>query len=418
MTEPDKKSWRRYLPLLVLGGSVLVALLLYATRPRPQPLAASERAWLVSVEPVRLQALAPHATLYGRIESLSSSQLRAAVSAEVKQVPVVEGDRVRAGQLLVQLDEQDARLRLRQREAEVADAQARLEAEKTRFQSDQVALRRERRLLSLTQDEVRRLQDLVRKKVGARSALDTARQAVERQAVAVAARERAIAEHPARLAQARAALERARALREQARLDLERCTVRAPFAGTVARRAVAPGRRVRVGDPLLTLYDDQAMVLRALIPDRYLGTLRDAIAHGQRLAIHGSLDGRPLEGRLRGLVGEVDPNSGGVAALFDIQAEPSLLQEGRFVQVDLTLPRRQGVLSLPHEAVYGEDRIYIVDDKQRMRPLRVQRLGQVRGPDGATRLLVRSERLEPGMRVVTTQLPNAVDGLLVRIAKD
>jgi RND family efflux transporter MFP subunit len=410
------KTWRRYLPMLILGAFVLLALWLYASRPRLQPVPAKERAWLVSVQRVHLGALAPHATLYGRLESLASAQLRAAVSAEVKSVAVVEGDRVQAGDLLVRLDEDDARLRLEQREADVIDAEARVEAEKTRYQADQIALKRERRLLQLTRDEVGRLRDLVRKKVGARSALDNARQAVERQAVAVAARERAIAEHPARLAQAEAALKRAHALREQARLDLARCTVRAPFPGTVARRSVAPGRRVRVGDPLLTLYDDQSMVLRALLPDRYLGTVREALAGGARLSVHGVLDGRPIEGVMRGLVGEVDPNSGGVPGLFDIRAEPSLLQEGRFVQVDLTLPVRQGVLSLPHEAVYGEDRIYIVDEAHRIHPLRIQRLGQVRGAGGETRLLVSSPRLRDGMRVITTQLPNAVDGLLVRIA--
>jgi RND family efflux transporter MFP subunit len=291
-----------------------------------------------------------------------------------------------------------------------------VEAEKTRYETDRKALVRERRLLQLTRDEVGRLQDLVRKKVGAQSGLDTARQAVERQAVSVAAREQSVAEHPARMAQAEAALQRAHARRDQAQLDLERCTVEAPFAGRVAQRFVAAGQRVKVGDPLLSLYDNQAMVLRALIPQHYLAAVRKALTEGSVLSVRGQLDGHPVSGTLRGLVGEVDANSGGVPALFDIHGDRMLLQQGRFLQVDLSLPPRQGAISLPHEAVYGADKVYVLDAQGRMRQVKVERLGEVRGKDGGTRLLVRSPSLQAGMQVVATQLPNAVDGLLVRVA--
>lgn len=416
MSDTKNKNWRHRIPLLVFVVAIVVAVLLVMTRPRPAPVAAQERAWLVGAMPVHLRALSPHVTLYGRLESLSMTQLSAAVAADVLEVAVVEGDEVDAGAVLVRLDERDARLRLAQRKADVIDAEARVEAEKIRFDTDQKSLARERRLLKLARDEVARLQNLLTKKLGSQSALDTARQAVERQAVAVAAREQSIADHPSRMAQAEAALQRARAQQDQAVLDLGRCTVRAPFDGRIASRSVAIGRRVKVGDRLLTLYDNRDMVLRALIPEHYLASIRTAIAEGRPLTIKGKLDGRSLSGELRGLVGEVDANNGGVSALFDIQAEPSLLQQGRFMQADLSLPPVRGVLSLPHEAVYGADKIYVVDDSSRMRPLRVERLGEVRGQDGETRLLVRSKALKQGMKVVVTQLPNAIDGLLVRVA--
>ncbi len=414
--DKTNKKWRHRLPLLVLALAILVAAMLIATRPRPAPVVAAERAWLVGARTVQLQTLSPHVPLYGRLESLASARLNAAVAADVQEVRVVEGGQVAAGDLLVRLDECEARLRFEQREADVIDAEARIESEKARFESDRKSLQREQQLLKLTRDEVRRLQDLMRKKVSSQSTLDAARQAVERQAVAVAARQRSIAEHPARLAQAEAALKRAHALRDQARLDLARCTVRAPFSGRVASRPVAVGHRVRVGDALLTLYDNHAMVLRALIPDRYLSAVRAAMNAGHPLSITGQLDGRPVTGELRGLVGEVDANTGGVFALFDVHGEAQLLQQGRLLQVDLSLPPQPNVLSLPHEAVYGRDRIYVVDGDSRMRPLRVERLGEVRGKNGETRLLVRSGRLKPGMQVVTTQLPNAIDGLLVRVS--
>lgn len=417
MKNPIKKGWQSWFPLLVLAVVVLVAALLIATRPRPEPLAPKERAWLVAVETAALGRMAPHATLYGRLESRWSSRLTAGVAADVLEVPVIEGDRVARGDLLVKLDPRESELRLAQREAEVRDAQARLAAEATRFETDQKSLKRERRLLQLMQAEVNRLKDLVRKQVGAQSALDTARQAVERQAVAVAAREQAIADHPSRQAQLEAALQKAIAARDQARLELERCTVKAPFDGRVAKVAVAPGRRTRLGDALATVYDTGHMLLRALIPDNYLGRVREALEAGTPLQVIGRIDGAEVRGRLYRLAGEVDPKSGGVSGLFEVTGDPQRLQQGRFVRLDMALPPQDGVVSVPHEAVYGADRIYIVDADSRMRPLRVERLGELRGDGGETRLLIRSPELRDGMRIVTTQLPNAVDGLLVRIAE-
>jgi len=92
MTDIKNKNWRHRLPLLIFTGAILIAVLLVMTRPRPAPVVAEERAWLVSAMPVELQTLSPHVSLYGRLESLSSAQLNAAVAAEVLEVAVVEGD--------------------------------------------------------------------------------------------------------------------------------------------------------------------------------------------------------------------------------------------------------------------------------------------------------------------------------------
>ncbi len=412
----DKRQGGRW-PWLVLSLMGLVAAGLIATRSQTEPLVIQERAWRVAVVAAEPQTLAPRLTLYGRLESLWSSQLSAPVAAEVLGVVVSEGELVRRNQVLIRLDERDSRLRLQQRDAGVRDARARLESEQHRHATDRKVLEHERRLLKLQQAEVNRLRDLLRKQVGAQSALDNARQAVERQVIRVAQREQAIAEHPARQAQLEAALVRAGAVRDQARLELERCTMRAPFDGRVARMSTAPGHRTRIGEPLLTIYDTGAMVVRALIPERYLPKVRAAMAMGSPPGVRGELDGIVLNGRLRGLNGEVTAGSGGVSGLFDIQGDIGVLRHGRFLRLDMILPAEHDVVVLPHEAVYGVDKIYIVDRESRMRPVRVERLGEMRGDDGSTRMLVRSSRLRPGVRIVVTHLPNAVDGLLVRVAE-
>lgn len=406
---------RWWLPLLILAVAGAAAAALVATKPQPKPVTVAERAWLVGAQTVRPARYTPTLTLHGRIESLWSSELTAGVTADVLAVTVVEGDPVSRDQLLVRLDDRDVRLQLAQREAELAQAQARIDAEVVRHAANLEALPREQRLLNLTRDEVARLQDLVEKKVGAQSQLDTARQSAEKQAIALSARQQAVDEHASRLAEVEAALARAQALRDQAQLELERCEVRAPFNGRIARVAVSPGRRVRVGDGLLTLFDTDEMIVRAQLPNRHLASIREAMAAGAPLAVSGEIDGVAISGRLRNLAGETASGSGGVDGLFTLTGGAGHISQGRFVRLDLALPARDDLIALPHEAVYGTDRIYVLDEESRMRGQRVERVGELRLDSGESRVLVRAPQAVHGATVITTHLPNALDGLLVRV---
>jgi len=411
--QPSRRRW--WLPLLILLLAASAAAALIATKSRPAPVQVEERAWLVSAQSVHPSRYAPTLTLYGRLESLWSSELTAGIAADVQEVGVVEGDQVAKDQILVRLDDRDARLQLAQREAELRQAEARISAEMRRHEADLEALPREQRLLSLTRDEVARLQDLVTKKVGAQSQLDTARLAAERQAIALSERQRAVDEHAARLAELEAAEVRAAALRAQAQLELERCAVRAPFNGRIAKVLVSPGRRVRVGDPLVDLFDIDEMVVRAQLPNRHLAEIRNAIAAGEPLIVSGEIDGVRLRGSLRSLAGETTSGSGGVDGLFTVTEGGRQISQGRFVRLELALPERDGLLALPHEAIYGTDRIYLLDAQSRMRSQRVERVGELLLDSGETHVLVRAPDLAAGATVITTQLPNALDGLLVRV---
>jgi multidrug resistance efflux pump len=400
--------------ILLAAGAAAAALI--ASKPKPKPVSVAERAWLVGTETVVRARHAPSVTLYGRVESLWSSELTAGVAADVQEVAVVEGDKVDRGTVLARLDDRDERLELAQREAELRQAEARITSELSRHQFDLEALPKEQSLLDLTRSEVARLLDLVKKKVGAQSALDTARQAAEKQAISLSVRRQSIDEHPARLAEVEAARDRAAALRDQALLDLERCEVRAPFNGRVARVMVSPGRRVRVGDPLVSLYDTDELVVRAQLPSRYLPAIRAAMASGEDLSVHGIIDGVGVKARLRSLAGEAADGTGGVDGLFTVVEGGLDVSQGRFVRLELALPARDDLIALPHESVYGTDRIYILDAESRMRPYQVRRVGETRLESGETRVLVRAPDVEEGATVVTTQLPNALDGLLVRTA--
>jgi len=400
--------------MLILAAAIAVAVALVKTRPAAKAIASKEKSWPVATVLAEPRSWQPVITLYSRVESLWSSQLTSALTADVIAVAVIEGARFESGDLLVRLDDRDARLELAQREADVTQAEARIESELLRHQTDLAALPRERKLLELTRNEVERAQDLMTKQLGAQSALDTARQALERQALSLASREQSVNDHPARLRELQAGLQRAEAQRDKAALDLQRSEIRAPYAGRVAAVLTAPGRRVRPGDALVEIFDSNAMVFRALIPAVHIPELRNAIDSGHALQLSGSLDGRPVAATLLSLGARVGQASGGIEALFRVEQQGgSPLEEGRLAQLELAFPAQPDLIAVPAEAIYGTDRLYLVDDDNRLRQRQVERLGEARGEDGRRLVLVRAGSVAAASRIMATQLPNALEGLLV-----
>ncbi len=417
LANPVMRRLRRILiPLIILLLAVVIFMYMSKTRPAAKVIEAVEKTWVVNVEQVKPAVWSPSVTLYGKVEALWSSKLTAGINADVLSVSVREGDKVEKGQTLINLDERDAQLILLQSDAEVAQAEARVESQKVAHEADLATLPREHKLLNLSRDEVKRLQDLTRKKVSSQSALDTARQAVERQAISVSRLRRAINEHEPKTAELQAALARARALQEKATLELARATISAPFNGRIAGVPVAPGRRVRMGDPLIEVIGSEELVFRVLIPERYLPIINRAQQDGHVLGVTAQLDGQQLQGKLLTLTAQVNPGSGGVEALFRIEGDVSLLQNGRLLQLQLSLPARPGLVALPQEAMYGTDQIYLVDEDNRLQLLQVERLGETTLESGDSRVLIRSSQLHDNQSVLITQLPSAVEGLLVKIA--
>jgi len=406
-------AWLIPLVILLLGAGVLTAL--KATRPETTPLESAERAWVVDAVRARPQTRTPALLLYGQVESPRVARLTAAVTADVESVYVLEGERVAAGQPLVALDDRERLLLLRQREADVAEIEARIASERERHRNDLRALEHEQRLVALGRRAVERAGDLAEREVGSQAQVDQAREELERRILALEARRLAIRGHTSRLQEHEAELERARALLEQARLDVRRTQVRAPFAGAVAAVEVSPGDRAREGDPLLEVYDRGMLELRAQIPTRHLPAVQRGLARGLELRAGARIDGHSVEATLDRLASRVERGSGGVDAFFRVRDGGEWLQLGRTVELVLELPPVHDAVALPFEALYGRERVFKLEG-DRLSAVTVERLGETRTAGGEARLLVRSPDLQSGDRVLATQLPNAIDGLKVKVA--
>ena len=403
------------LPLLILAAGVGGMTALVKSKPEREPLGAEERSWPVEVTVVEPGTATPRLLLYALVDSPRVTHLSSAVTADVEAVDVLEGEEVLFDDRLLALDDREIRLVLAQRDAEMAGFEADLEHERLRHRNNLAALKHEEELLALARREVARARDLAERKVGSQASLDKVRRDEERQMLAVELRRLAIREHDSRRKQIEAKLAKATAQQSQAMLDLERTRVYPPFAGRITEVFVSPGDRVRPGDRLVAMFDSEMLELRAQIPLRYLPVVRAALDRGDTLAARAKVDGQEVHAVLHRLTALVDRGSGGADGLFRVTQGADWLQLGRTVELVLDLPAVHDAVTAPREALYGTDRVFVLDG-ERMRSVEVERLGESRAGGGSDRVILRSPELKPSDRLIVTHLPNAIDGLKVKVA--
>jgi HlyD family secretion protein len=138
---------------------------------------------------------------------------------------------------------------------------------------------------------------------------------------------------------------------EQARLELERATVRAPFAGTVIDVAVREGELVGVYAQLVRLADLKQLYVQAHVDEIDVGQ----IAPGQRVTV--TLDafpGRPLPGVVEEIAPAVTLDRGSATYLTRIRVDPPPdlpLRLGMAASVTIVTEEREGVLLVPRAAL-------------------------------------------------------------------
>jgi len=387
---------RRLLPLIIIGLAIAGFVLLKATRPTAPEVEVRERVWRIDAIPATAVSTQPTLVLYGRIEAPDQLRAAAPVSGRVLQVMVRDGDRVAAGAVLARLDPRDLQPR-------VVQARADVEREQIRHTGDRKAIEQEKILLTLAEAKQSRFEKLKNARLGAVSAYDQASEDVARIRLSLAQREQAIAEHPARLAQFQTRL-------EETERDALRGEIVAPFAARIGKVEVAAGDQVQAGQTLLNLYASDALFLRARVPAIYAEELRMALQQGEQLKATADFGAVTIHADLERISGEADAR--GVDVLLRIEND-SHLPVGAFVNAVLQRPQASDVVVVPFSALHGGERLYVVRNG-RLVGTRVTRIGERRDGDEVS-LLVRSTEIVAGEPVMTTHLPNAIDGLAVEV---
>jgi len=147
-----------------------------------------------------------------------------------------------------------------------------------------------------------------------------------------------------------ASLAQARAEVAIAGQQLARTTVRAPFAGRVAKRFPDPGSMLAAGAPLFTLVDDSVLEFEAQVASRDLAKVKLGIP--AQLSID-ALPGARIEGRVARIQPLVDERSRSFRAVVEVPGRPGLVG-GLFARAAVRVGEVEGALVVPPAALVRE----------------------------------------------------------------
>lgn len=289
------------------------------------------------------------------------AQVTPAVGGTISEVLVTDTQAVKKGQVLVRIDQADAKLGLAQAEAELGRAirrvkglvandsslkaqiearqadENRVAAQLTAAEADveraKIDLKRREALAasgSVSGDELTRMQNaFTAAKANLEATRAAAAQAKANYSTALGSREANAALIAHVNEESNPEVVSARARRDQAAIDLERTVVRAPVDGIVARRQVQLGQRVQAGMPLLAVVPVQDMHIDANFKEVQLEKVRV----GQAVKLHADIYGSAVT-----FNGTVEGFSGGSGSAFS--AIPAQNATGNWIKVVQRLPVR------------------------------------------------------------------------------
>ena len=307
----------------------------------------------------------------GSAEPYSTVAIRSQITGQLLAVNFREGDYVKRGQVLFELDR-------RPLEAALEQAQANLARDLAQAANADV--------------QATRIQQLVERGISPKEQADTARTSVSALNATVEADRAAVA---------------------NAKIQLQYATITAPIAGRTGALMVHQGNLVRGNDatPLVTINEVAPISVAFAIPESRLSDLRSYMSRGALRVTATPQHGEgAATGRITFIDNSVDQNTGTIRIKGTFPNEDGLLWPGQFVNVVVTLTTDPEAIVVPSVAVQtGQQGPYVFavkeDQSVDMRPVTVAR---VRGAEsviasglrpGETVVLDGQLRLVPGGRI-------------------
>jgi RND family efflux transporter MFP subunit len=332
--------------------------------------AAGQSADTVKVEPRTWKATV---RAQGGLVADESTVIGARVAGRIAEVAVEVGQRVRAGDVLIRLEDSELRLRLAQSAAELGRARAALgldpvaetiagvdagkDADADADAIDVTAspeVLRERARLDEARAQLVRLEALAERNAVSRSDLDTGIAAVAVAEATLAAAMQQVEEKVAIVKVHRAQLALARETWAQA-------AVRAPFDGHVqSRHGSAPGASVRVGDALVTIVRTDPLRFRGTVPERQALKLRE----GQPVTVQLDGSAEPIRTAVARIAPVLDEMSRSLLFEADIPNADGLLRSGLFAQADVVIDADAEALVVPATSVLefaGTEKVWLFE---------------------------------------------------------
>lgn len=293
----------------------------------------------------------------GTVVSSNLSPLASRVVGDVVRVLVSEGDRVHAGQLLIEIDAREGKAQTGRARAGSVEIERAIDAAQAKAALAETTLRRYTALF-------------------------------DRRAVSAQEFDEVKASHAssqAELARFVAKRDEARAMSDQARVILDYSYLRSPIDGVITRRFVDPGAQAAPGMTLVTVEDAQSFRVEATVPEGI------RVRPGDPVTVE--IGGTGIDARVANVQPGLDPTSRSALVKIALGTTTFPLRSGAYARVLFPTGTRM-VLTIPASAILRHGQLISVfvvghDDVARMRLITVGENNEV------------LSGLEPGERIVT-----------------
>ncbi len=358
------------------------------------------------VERVSMSPIEDYYEATGTVRSKTTTVLSSKVMGVVTSLRAREGDRVRAGQVLIEIDNRDASAQLQKAEAGLRQSQeglAEVEQAINAAKSAQSAADASKRLADSTYARYRAL--LERKSVSPQE-FDEAKAKEEMAEAETRRAADTLKMLAARRQQALAQIDQARAEVANARVYLSYARIASPISGVVVAKQTETGSTAMPGAPLLTIEDGSRYRLEVAVEESRLGK----IGMGQQARVRiDALGADDLEGGVSEIAPAADPMSRSYTVKIDLPARQGL-RSGLYGVARFTSGRKQAMV-VPRKAVVERGQlvgVFVVDDASVAR-LRLVKTGKSYGEN--VEVLT---GLSDGERIVVDGVANVKDGVKVQ----
>ena len=342
----------------------------------------------------------------GTLAAVDQVTVSSEADGRVRAILADLGDRVKAGQVLVQLDSEKQQYTFEQQQAALARALAQYGAPDPQHLPDiekTPDVQKANADLVQANQSFKRADELFKRTLISQQALDDARTAVQSKQ----------ASYDSSLQNARnlrASIQASEATMKLAGRQLRDTDIRAPFDGYVEKRLVNMGELVKAQMPVMAIVRLDPLKVTAEIPEKMAPWISD----GRPVALH--VDAYP-DRTFTGKVTRISPAVNAATRAFPFEAvvpnTDAALKPGTFSRVHIESGKVDNILTLPYAALqyrYGVNRAFVVEgDRLGVRELQVgDRLGD--------RIEIVSG-VKAGERVVLTDVDTLAEGMPVSVTK-
>jgi multidrug efflux system membrane fusion protein len=388
---------RKALITKLLAGAVVGIVLAGCQKAPTASASAGPPAAPVKVASASIRTLPVELRTIGNVEAYRTISVKSQVTGTLTKVHFKEGDPVRAGQLLFEIDPRPYQEAIKQAEANIA-------RDKALLAQSEANLARDIAQEKFASDQAKRYGELMKQGVFSKEQGDQANSNAQALGEQVHADRAAIES-------ARSAIGADQSALDNAKLQLSYCYIYSPTDGRSGNMSVKEGNLVKLNDiELVTIAQIQPVYVTFTIPEGRLHSVRERMNAG-KLLVSATPQGQAevQTGTLTFVDNSVDPNTGTIKLKATFLNTAARLWPGQFCAVALRLSEKPNVVAVPARAVQiGQQGNYVFvvkkDSTVEMRIVTtgesVNDLVEVKGVQpGETVVIDGHVRLAPGSRV-------------------